>query len=284
MRALGIRPHLIGDSVMAAVIPPYLKRRFGNDLDMHWVVSAKCSQAAPLFLNHPALDRVWVSTASEGYGPRELEIAKSCSIVFDPLPQHPDGDSWPNQVGRTIYSETWLMAGLPLREYEALPKDEQVPRLYPWFKIERRPKTIAIWPGARQGEKEDRRNAPFPWWNTLTLRLIAEGYTVVQCGHPNDMGGQRLPEALDARERSFMDLVALSAGCDLTIGTDSGSMVALAALGAGVTLSLINPHWRGHTSNPLCFAPLGPRHVNLCAPSNHDHDLEKVVDTVRQLT
>ncbi len=283
MRALGVRPHLIGDSVMATIIPPYLKRRFGDDLDMHWVVSAKCSQAAPLFLNHPALDRVWVSEASEGYGPREMEIAKKCDIVFDPLPQHPDGDAWPNQVGRTIYSETWLMAGLPLGEYAALPSDEQVSRLYRWFRTTRLPKTIAVWPGARQGEKEDRRNPPFRWWSDLTVRLIAEGYRVVQCGHPNDMGGQRLPESLDARERSFMDLIALSLGCDLTIGTDSGSMIALAAYCETPTLSLLSPHWRNHTTNPLAFGPLGKRHTNLWAPSNHDHDIEKVVDTVRQL-
>lgn len=93
-----------------------------------------------------------------------------------------------------------------------------------------------------------------------------------------------MSEALDARKKSFMDLIALSVGCDLAIGTDSGSMIALAAFGETSTLSLINPHWRNHTSNPLAFGPLGKRHTNLWAPSNHDHSIEKVVDTVKQLT
>ncbi len=106
---------------------------------------------------------------------------------------------------------------------------------------------------------------------------------MVQCGHPNDMGGELLSMATDARRSSFMDLIALSLGCDLAIGTDSGSMVALAAYHSTPTLSLLSPHWPGHVSNPLAFGPLGARHTNLWAPSNLDHDVEKVVDRVRQL-
>ncbi len=282
LTAIGIRPSLIGDSVAALVVASYLKRRFDN-LDMHWMVASKCSQAAPLFINQPAIDRIWVSPI-EGYGPREMEIAKTADIVFDPLPQHPDGDGWPNIDGRTLYSETWVMAGLPLGEYEGLANEDKVPTLYQWFKTERNSKSIAIWPGARQGEVENRRNPPFEWWNQLAARLLKEGYKIVQCGHPNDMGGQLLTGAKDARAQSFMDLVALSLGCDLIMGTDSGSMVTLAAYHSVPTLSILSPHWRGHTTNRLAFGPRGMRHTNLWAPSNLDHSIEDVLDKVKQLT
>lgn len=276
MKAIGCRPHLIGDSLMAATIPRYLKHRCPG-LQMNWAIAAKCAQAAPLYIDHPDIDRI-VICKGDAYEGHE-DLARQCDIVFDPLPQHAN-DNWVNQPGRTIYSETWLMAGLSLSEYEALPKDEQVPTLSQWFKTERRPKSVAIWPGARQGEKENRRNPPYEWWVSLVSRLEGEGYVVYQCGHPNDGG----PFGLDVRQRSFMDLIALSLGCDLAIGTDSGSMIALAAYHSTPTLSLLSPHWPGHVSNPLAFGPLGKRHTNLWAPSNRDHSIDKVLDTVHQLT
>lgn len=261
---------------MALTLPRYLKRVYPHAY-INWVVAAKCSQAAPLFLNHPDIDRIIISD-SEGYGPNELEIAKTCDMVFNPLPQHPEGDIWPNR--RNIYEETWVMASAPLEVYHSLPKEDQVPHLYKWFKNERRPKSVAIWPGARQGEKQ-KRNPDWEWWASLCARLVAEGYTVYQCGHPNDLAGKP-PLGIDVRNQSFMDLIALSLGCDFVMGTDSGSMVALAAYGLTNTISLLCPHWPNHVENPLAFGPLGPRHVNLWAATHNGHDVEKVLDAMRQ--
>jgi ADP-heptose:LPS heptosyltransferase len=283
MRVIGVRPALIGDSVAATVVATYIKRRFGPDAYVNWVVAAKCSQAAPLWINHPDIDRILLSRG-EAYEGLEAEVAR-CGVVFNPLPQHPEGDAWVNQLDRTVYSETWQMAGLHLNEYNALPQHEQVPTLSQWFKVERFAKTIAIWPGSRQGEKENRRNPPWEWWLKLAQRLIEEGYKVLRCGHPNDGGQDQLMGMLDVSKQSFMDLIALSLGCDLAIGTDSGSMLALAAYHSTPTISLLSPHWPGHlpSVNPLAFGPRGKRHVNLWAPSNYDHSIERVLDTVRQL-
>ncbi len=280
MRIIGARPGLIGDCVMATTIPPYLKRRFGKDTYVNWVVAAKCSQAAPLWLMHPSIDRLLISQG-DAYQGLEDEVVRCGGAGFNPLPQHPEGDIWPNR--RNIYEETWAMAGLPLAEYYALPKDQQYPHLSQWFKTERRAKSVAIWPGARQGEKEDRRNPGFTWWDQLATRLSGEGYMVWQCGHPKDMGGQLIDVAHDARHRSFMDLIALSLGCDVAIGTDSGSMIALAAYHSTPTISLLSPHWPGHVENPLAFGPLGARHTNLWAPTNNDHDIDIVIDKVKQI-
>lgn len=282
MRVLGIRPHLIGDSIMATIIPSYLKRRFGEETYVNWVVAEKCSQAAPLWLTHPAIDRILIARG-DAYQGLETEVAR-CEIVFNPLPQH-ENDNWVNQPGRTVYLETWLMAGLPYSEYDSLSEADKTPRLIQWFKAERRGKSVAIWPGSRQGERENRRNPPYEWWLQLCARLVSEGYMVYQCGHPNDLG-DRPPIGIDVRRSSFMDLIALSLGCSLCIGTDSGSMLALAAYGSTPTLSINSPHWNGHIPgiNPLAFAPLGARHTNLWAPTNNGHDIEIVVDKVRELT
>ncbi len=279
LRVIGVRPHLIGDCLMATVIPPYIKRRY-EDTYVNWVVAAKCAQAAPLWFNHPSIDRLLIAQG-DAYQGLEAEVER-CGVVFDPLPQHPDGDAWVNQPNRTIYSETWLMAGLPLSEYDALPKDQQVPHLVQWFPLTRRPKAIAIWPGARQGEKENRRNPPYHWWRDLCTDLTLDGYTIYQCGHPNDLKGEPLL-GIDVRAQSFMDLIRLSLECDLVIGTDSGSMIALAAYHSTPTLSLLSPHWPGHVANPLAFGPLGARHTNLWASSNTTHSVDTVLTTVHQI-
>lgn len=272
------RPHLVGDGVMSLVQAQWLRARH-PDAYINWVVAAKCSQAAPLYLAHPAIDRILIAQGDAHQG-LEAEVAR-CDVVFNPLPQHPDGDAWPQL--RDIYAESWVMAGLPEATYRALSPEAQVPTLHQWFKTERRAKSIAIWPGARQGEKENRRNPPWEWWNDLVTRLNDEGYVIWQCGHPNDCG-DKPAFGIDARSRSFMDLIALSLGCDLAIGTDSGSMIALAAYHSTPTISLLSPHWPGHGDvNPMAFGPRGKCHVNLWAPSNTAHNVETVVDTVRQL-
>lgn len=280
MRVLGCRPHLIGDTCMAVAVAQAI-RHWHPDAYFYWAVSAKCSQAAPLYLDHPAIDRIIVEDA-EGYGPRALEIAKTCRHVFNPLPQHPTGDRWVNEEGVNIYSETFRMAGLSLESYRALPMDVQIPRLSQWFKTERRPKAVAIWPGARQGEKENRRVPPHQWWLDLSIRLGQEGYVVYHCGHPNEFAGQA-PLGDDVRHKSFMEMIALSLGCDAVIGTDSGSMVALAAYQSIPTISLLCPHWPRHTQNPFAFGPLGARHRNLWAPSNDGHSVDDVVAALKEM-
>lgn len=280
--ALCGRPSMVGDNVMSLVVPAFLRSHYG-DVFVNWVVAKKCSQAAPLYIGHDLIDRIHVSSTDDGYGPELLELAKFTDMVFDPAPQHPTGDGWVNEEGINIYSETFRMAGLPLHLYRSLLLEDQIPRLYPWFKTEFHPKSIAIWPGARQGEKENRRVPPHSWWLDLSIRLGQEGYVVYHCGHPNEFAGH-CPLGDDVRHKSFMDLIALSLGCDAIIGTDSGSMVALAAYQSTPTLSLLCPHWPGHTTNPLCFGPLGKRHRNMWAATHNGHLVEDVVAAVKEMT
>lgn len=274
------RPSMVGDCVMSTVISHFLSHQY-QDCFIHWTVAKKCSQAAPLFINHDCIDRIHVSTTDDGYGPELLRLASLCDMVFDPAPQHPTGDNWVNEPGINIYSETFRMSGLPLSAYHALPPDDQVPRLSQWFKVERRPKCIAIWPGAAQGEVQNIRVPPHSWWLDLSIRLGQEGYVVYHCGHPKEFASQ-CSLGDDVRHKSFMDLVALSLGCDAIIGTDSGSMVALAAYHSTPTISLLSPHWPGHVRNPMAFGPLGKRHRNMWAPSNTAHSVDEVVAKVKE--
>lgn len=281
MKAFGVRGGLVGDCVAALPVYRWLRKREPS-IFTYWQVSRKCAQAAPLFYNNPLVNELVVSDCNEGMGPRDQSLARQCQWAFNVMPQHPDGDDWPNRRG--VYHETFRMAGLSDLDYATLTEEERWPYLTQWFETTRFDKGIAIWPGSRQGEKENRRNPPWEWWKALCIRFGAEGYKVYQCGHVNDLKDYP-PLGYDMRTLSLVEAIKLSLGCDLAIGTDSGSMIALAAYHSTPTLSILSPHWTQHTVgvNPLAFGPLGKRHTNLWAPSNLDHDIEKVVDTVRQL-
>ncbi len=280
LRCFGVRGSLVGDSIAALPVYAYVRKHY-PDAVTFWQVARKCVQAAPLFYNHHLISTLVISDCNEGVGMRDKAIAATCDVVFDVMPQHPEGDDWPNR--RNVYHETARMAGLTDAQWGELTPEEQQPSLTQWFETVRTPKGIAIWPGSRQGEKENRRNPPYEWWQQLCLRLSGEGYAVYQCGHPNDLKDYS-PLGRDVRELSLVDAITLSLGCDIAIGTDSGSMIALAAYHSTPTISLLSPHWPGHTSNRGAFGPRGARHTNLWAPSNLDHSIENVVDTVRQLT
>lgn len=249
IRFYGVRGSLIGDSVCA--LPVYAcVRKVWPDAHTIWQVARKCSQAAPLFYNNPLITELTISDCKEGMGPRDLALAATCHHVFDVTPQHPDGDVWPNLRG--MVHETFRMSGLTDDDWKSLTVEEQRPHLTKWFETERRPKTVALWPSARQGEKQ-KRVASRGWYEGLVARLVKEGYTVLHFGHPND--GEVLPLTRDCRHGAFMELIQASLGCDVIVGTDSGSLLALAAYEERPSISLITNHIPGHTLNPFALAP-----------------------------
>lgn len=283
LRVWGARGSLIGDMVYATPIYAFLRKQF-PDCYTYWQVARKVSQAAPLFYNHDLIDCITISDCNEGMGLRDAAIAQSCHVRINTTPQHPDGDIWPNL--RSMAHEVFRMAGLSDGQWDSLSPDEQRPRLYQWFEVERKPKTIAIWPGARQGERQ-KRVPDVEYWDALVVRLVKEGYQVMHCGHPNDLNGRVVGGVLsqDARHGTFLDQIRASLGCDLIIGTDSGSQLALSSYESVPTLSLLTNHWPLHVDNPLAFSPCGARNVSMFSRDNHNgHDIENVVDTIKQLT
>lgn len=268
-RIWGVRQSLIGDTMMALPILNWLERRFPGSYK-HWQVARKCSQSAQLYLNHPLIDKIVISDCHEGMGPRDIEIANTCDIRFDTMPQHPEGDIWPNK--RTIYEETWVMAGLPLSEYHALPPAEQRAKLVAWFEIEKQaPKTVALWPCAGYGI-ENKRNASREWYVKLLTKLHAAGCTVYQFGHPRDYTFDVWsgPTYRDFRRLSFFDQIKLSLGCDVVIGTDSGSALVLGAYERVNQISLLTNHWPNHTQNFTAFATNSPLNTNFFSPGTAD--------------
>lgn len=269
-KIFGIRGSLIGDSIMALVILNFLERRFPGSYK-YWQVARKCGQAAPLFFNHPLIDKIVISDCEEGMGPKDRELAAQCQIVFDVMPNHPFEQDWPNY--RDIYQETFIMAGLPPEEYHKLPPEEQRPKLVKWFNVEPLPKHIAIWPCAGYGV-ENKRNPSQAWYKVLVKMLNEVGFKVIQFGHPRDFALEGA--AQDMRHLSFFDQIKMSLGCDLAVSTDSGSGLVLGAYEMR-QVSLLTNHFPGHVRNLTAFAPNNPVNTNFVGVNGADNISQREV-------
>lgn len=292
LRVWGVRGSRLGDTCMAAPTLAWLRQRF-PDCYTHWQIARRHAEAGvPLWLNHPLIDQIVVSDCEEGMGPRDIAIAETCQIRFNLMPEHPDGDrNWATRY--TIWEETWRMAGLPIGEYRALSAYDQRCHLTQWFEVERQPKrSIALWPASNYGVRQDwhSRYPSRQWMMNLVFRLEAEGYHIIQCGHPKDYANEggplacRATSVLDARQMSFVEQVRLSLGCDAIIGTDSGSTLVLAAYESVPTIQLLTDHMPGGQT-PLAFASNSPTNVPLFAAGSADNiSIDTVVQTVHSLT
>ena len=284
IRVHGCRGSQIGDAVGALCCYAYL-RHLHPDAHTIWQVARKHLHAAPLFYENPLISQLVISDAEEGYGPMDIALAETCSIHFPLMPEHPEPHiPWP--CVRNFYQETFVMSGLTMEQWNAVPEDILRPRLHPWFIIKRYPKTIAYWPCAAYGQTQIRRsrNASRPWAVSLVARLAAEGYNVVQFGHPKDYadcgGALGCP---DVRGLTFMEQIIASLGCDLVIGTDSGAGIAIGAYGHS-QLTLLTDHFPGHTTNHLAFQPWNPNNRSFVGLGSADNiNVDEVVGVVHDI-
>jgi ADP-heptose:LPS heptosyltransferase len=219
-----------------------------------------------------------------------VEIAKECDLVFNTMPNHPLQHDWPNH--RNIYEETWVMAGLPLEAYHSLSKEQQRPKLYKWFDVEKQPqRTIAIWPCAGYG-KEMTRNPSKHWYFPLIGMLTLLGYKVIQFGHPKDYNFNDLVERADVKVKqnfscqnhlSFFEQIKMSLGCDLAIATDSGSSLVLGAYEMP-QITLLTNHFPNHIQNLSAFAPNNPNNINFISINGPDNtNLFEVCDKIKEI-
>jgi ADP-heptose:LPS heptosyltransferase len=274
-KIFGIRGSLIGDSIFALPILTFLEKQF-KDSYKYWQIAKKCSQAAPLYYNHPLIDKIIISDCDEGIGPKDKLIIQDCDMVFNVMPSHPWEQDWPNY--RNCYEETWVMSGLDIRDYYKMTEDERRPKLYQWFDINPIRKSIAIWPCAGYG-MEGKRHPSRDWYNKL-VKQLSKKYDVYQMGHPNDFSIDGLSIANDKREMSFFDQIKFSLGCSLVITTDSGSGIVLGAYSAN-QISLLTNHFPGHNTNYTAFAPNNINNTNFIGIDNPNNiHIEEIVDSV----
>jgi ADP-heptose:LPS heptosyltransferase len=275
-KVLGVRQSLIGDCIMSLPVLRFVEKRRPNSYK-YWHVAKKCSQSAPLFYNHPLIDKIVITDCEEGFGPKDIELAKQCDFVFNTTPQHPFGEYWHDH--RSMLQETWVMAGIDLKEFEALTEEEKTPSLTRWFNTNREASTIAVHCFAGYG-RDNRRSPNKEWWTELIESLTKQGFKVIRLGHPKE---PELINCNDLRHLSFLEQIQIALGCDMCIGTDSGFSLVMGAYTHPQITLLTN--WNvNHFQNPTCLQPINKNNISLfnefikggCSGISKDKVLENI--------
>ena len=275
-KVLGVRQSLIGDCIMSLPVLQFVEKRRPNSYK-YWHVAKKCSQSAPLFYNHPLIDKIVITDCEEGFGPKDIELAKQCDFVFNTTPQHPFGECWHDH--RNMLQETWVMAGIDLKEFEALTEEEKTPSLTKWFNTNRESNTIAVHCFAGYG-RDNHRSPSKEWWAELIESLTKQGFKVIRLGHPKE---PELTKCNDLRHLSFLEQIQIALGCDMYIGTDSGFSLVMGAYSHPQITLLTN--WNvNHFQNPTCLQPINKNNISLfnefikggCSGISKDKVLENI--------
>lgn len=288
-RIFSMRQSLIGDSLMSLPLLTLLEKMHPNSYKI-WHLSRKCSQSTFLYLNHPLIDKILITDCEEGFGPNDIEEMKKCDLVINTMPPHHSSHDWPQNFD--IYTETALMAGFTLEQYNLLSEEEKRPKLVKWFNIEKQAqKTIALWPCAGYGN-ENKRNPSECFYLALVSGLCLFGYKVIQFGHPKDYDLQGLinntteqvkPNFSCKNNLPFFDQIKMTLGCDLVISTDSGSGLIFGAYEMP-QISLLTNHFPGHVRNLAAFAPNNKNNTNFIGVGSPNNiSVFEVLNKVKEL-
>ena len=226
-----------------------------------WFIQKKCSNATPLFINHPLIDKIIIGELDEGLTETETNYKESCHIIIETSPKVIDNE-WYNF--RNHVDESILMAG-----FKTTDAVNKIPKLNKWFKKEKANGIVAIWAFSGYGQNS-LRNPSLSWWSKACEILIKTGFKLVQLGHDYDppiyKGIKRLKGV------SFFDQIRFSLGCEFVVGTDSGSQWAIGAYGAPQIILFTNwmPH---HWTNleALCPTNCNDLQIRLFGHQNCDN-------------
>jgi len=260
---------IIGDLIMGLPMLTYFEKKYPGSYK-YWVIQKKCSQCAPLYFNHPLIDRIKITDEWDEFGEYDKNLIAECEIGTNTSPsgwKHSSQD-WYNNV--SCVEETAFMAGISnLRD--VLSVDELKPRLYKWFDVgfpnvtstyaksrnvskEQYHNNIAIWPFAGSDASLGRSPSP-SWWDVLIDNLIKNGYTVSHYGMPwdpklsNSEGYKTYPHL------SYFEQVKSALASRLVVGTDSGAMWVMGAY-SHPAINLMTNWLPNHRENLLALEPI----------------------------
>ena len=278
------RGSLIGDTIMFLPTLNVLEKLFPNSYKI-FPISQKTSHSAVFFLNHPLIDKIHILEKWEGLGENDIELAKKCDHYINPFPQHPACPGLTVGVDNFWYNnfncvqETMRMASFSEKNLDFLSEKEKKPKLYQWFPVEKKDKSIVI--HARAGYNNDsRRNPSTKYWRELTKKIQEKGYKIYHCGVENeeDIG----EDIIRITNLSLFDQIKFSLGCDLVLGTDSGFNWLVGAYGHPM-ISLLCSYMPNHNQNLLALAPenYSNNNINLlntesCDKINQEEILEAI--------
>jgi len=262
---------LVGDSICALPTLLYFERKYPGSYK-YWLIEKKVSFIAPIFFNHPLIDRIKITDgwSSEQLGDYDKKLISQCDIVVDDAAndKHTSKD-WFNNYN--LVEETAHMHGIyDMKDY--LSDEEMKPKLEKWFDVgfenqiqgtysknnninlDYFNKNIAIWPFTGAG-KEVGRCPSEKWWNSLITKLIADGYTVFHYGMDSE---PRLHDSKNYKKLTYMSFfqqIKAALASEFYIAASTGPVWIMGAYQhPGITLET---YWMyGHDKNPSSVTPI----------------------------
>ena len=274
---------LIGDLIMSLPQLHYFKNKY-KEIYTYFVIHKKISYCAPLFFNHPLIDKILISEKWGGFGLNDYNLASSCDVTtvnFDHrnkniLDRNHQIKDWYNY--HTCIDECAFMSNITdLNKF--INEDEKFPYLYKWFDsgfevIQKKgaytndkkdskenhilKNSISIWPFAGYGRSKNRNPDPI-WWKKLIDIFIRNKINVYHLGYVNEpILSVNNNYYHNLTKLDFFSQIKISLGSKLALGTDSGSMWVLAAY-SHPSITLITNWYDNHNKN---FKSLVPQYKN----------------------
>ena len=291
---------LIGDLIAGLPMLTYFEKKYPGSYK-YWVIEKKCWFTAPLYFNHPLIDKIKITDNWNGAGELDQIEMEKCDIkmFYGDTVKHSSPQWWNNY---SLVEETALMHGIPDMP-EVLTPEEMKPRLFKWFDVgidnpnahtySRKndsylnifEKSIAIWPFAQGGSEGSGRNPHPDWWSRLIAGLIEEGYKVYHYGRAADPKLSTLSGYKKMTMLSFFDQVRAALASDLVIGVDTGPMWCIGAY-SHPAIHLMTNWLPNHHSNLGCFIPCNDNGTTIFVENKGNQgcnliNIDQVIETVK---
>lgn len=233
-----ISPTQIGDAVCSLPAARYIKKVFPNSYSVA-VLDTRSKELAPLLLNHPDIDKIYITQQEGGYTQMEARWVSTFDCNLH-LFGHFVPDNWiktitPRETNfRLRFQFQPPNSPLSGNGWNFLTEDEKKPKLMQWFDIGRFDKLIVISPfvGYHPNDKTTQiRNPSLDWWKSIVEMLLQMGFIVAQVGIPNSQLVYDHENFIDKTYLSLLESVKLSLGADLFIGACGGMSFVINAYG-----------------------------------------------------
>jgi ADP-heptose:LPS heptosyltransferase len=295
MKIWGMSYGLIGDLIMGLPMLTYFEKLYPNSYK-YWVIEKKCAMSAPIYFNHPLIDRIRITENWSGLGEEDCKIRNQCDIKTNYEEWKHSNKDWYNTT--SCVEETANIAGIH-NITSVLNEEEMKPKLKRWFNVgfdnpschtytkEHSSKSgnefgnnIAIYPFATAGDKTG-RSPSIEWWNKVINSLIDLGYSVYHYGRPTEPKLSDKEGYLSYVYLPYFEQLKLALASKMAIGTDSGSMWVIGAY-SHQSLHLMTNWLSNHNQNFLALAPINDNATNLFAKGGCDKlRLVDVIDVVK---
>ena len=290
----GMSYGLIGDLIMGLPMLTYFEKKYPGSYK-YWVIEKKCSVCAPLYFNHPLIDRIKITDEWSGFGEEDKRLMASADVKTTCEGWKHDRPDWYNV--RSCVEETAIVAGIS--DFLEILKEEISPQLNKWFNVgffnpkchtytkqytssnEGFKNNIAIWPFATAGDKTG-RSPSLGWWKKVVETLISLGYTVYHYGMPTEPKITTIEGYCNFTFLSYFEQVQGALASKLTIGTDSGSMWVMGAY-AHPAINLMTMWLKNHKTNHLALAPVNLNATNLFKEGGCDNiTIDEILTIVKK--